>query len=374
MSQRDVVEDVLLKEFPKKIKPIELDDLEIINRFKDGSFGFSYLGLLLYANGYNLRGISKKYLKGLLYYDGENIFGIGYFKKDINEENGHLHIIAPRGKDWLPAVDKFIKDIRSISEIPNNSIYIRHLDRNQYNKLIELGYDDISKSPWSDIAPREDETYNSRLIDLDDVIEYDDKGLLKIKILKGNESKNFRKKTRSAYLRFGNFLERNNSEVIIEQHNLQNLKDAENILKKFFNILNEKSDGAVLSTFEDYLNIIKSISPKDEIGKTFFQYVGYLKGVDYSLPVMYFAGERIDLDTVALYATFALRDRKMLPTNVDSKGYTAISQYCYMKIFDILYKKGIRKVDLGGSEVVDLDLFKKQLGAIVKETYWVIKL
>jgi len=74
--------------------------------------------------------------------------------------------------------------------------------------------------------------------------------------LKSEQSKNFRKKARAAYLRFENFLTRNKLEFYIEQMNEKNRNDAENILKSFFDILNAKKDEVVLSTVEDYLNFV----------------------------------------------------------------------------------------------------------------------
>jgi len=94
-TQRDIVEKTLLDKFKNTVKPLDIDDIETINKFKDGSFGFSFSAMLLYANGNNLRGKSSKYPKGLLYYDKENIFGIGFFKKEATQKNGHIHIIAP---------------------------------------------------------------------------------------------------------------------------------------------------------------------------------------------------------------------------------------------------------------------------------------
>ena len=79
---RDALERLLLAEF-NAMKPLEPSDLEAINRFKNGAFGVSLLGFMLYSNGYNLRGISTHYPDGLLYNDGENLFAVGIFRKTL---------------------------------------------------------------------------------------------------------------------------------------------------------------------------------------------------------------------------------------------------------------------------------------------------
>jgi hypothetical protein len=63
---RDELERVLLAEFAA-VKPLEASDLTTINRFKDGGFATTLLGLMLYSNGHNLRGTSTRHPNGLLY-------------------------------------------------------------------------------------------------------------------------------------------------------------------------------------------------------------------------------------------------------------------------------------------------------------------
>jgi hypothetical protein len=67
--------------FPSHIHSVDNDSYERINRVKNGHFARSMLGIMLYTNGYNLRGTSSNYQNGLLFDDGENFFGIGIFKR-----------------------------------------------------------------------------------------------------------------------------------------------------------------------------------------------------------------------------------------------------------------------------------------------------
>ena len=84
-------------------------------------------------------------------------------------------------------------------------------------------------------------------------------------------------------------------------------------------------------------------------------------------------GEDIGANTVGIYASFALRNKETQSLlSVDTIGFSALSQYCYFRIFDIIKKQGFRYVDLGGSETYELDRFKRQLGAKELRTYWAV--
>ena len=63
-----------------------------------------------------------------------------------------------------------------------------------------------------------------------------------------------------------------------------------------------------------------------------------------------------------------------LKEDINHIGFSAISQYCYVRIFSMLQKEGIKFADLGGSELEELNTFKKQLGAVLIDTYWAIKI
>lgn len=104
-----------------------------------------------------------------------------------------------------------------------------------------------------------------------------------------------------------------------------------------------------------------------------YAYIGFLKIQNEKIPVSLFIGEVIGEKNVALYATFATRNIE-LKDDVNTIGFSAISQYCYVRIFSMLQKEGIKFADLGGSELDELNTFKKQLGAVLIDTYWAIKI
>lgn len=365
ITDREKIEQLLLKTFPKEIKPLTEKYIPIINKYKDGTFGNSYLGFMLYANGNNRRGRSNRYPQGLLFENGNTIFGIGFFKKNISDQYGHLHIISPRGKNWLESLTSFLKTLSQIKELANSLVYIRYLTKNQYNEVLKIGGKPIDANPWNIESPSEDETYSHCLLKLQDIID-DSNNVITVKKLMTKDSRNFRIKTKMAYNRFSNFLKRNSLKFHLYKYSNKYCNQALNIVNQHFSSL----DNAIGSTAEDYYNLIKFYpkTPK----KIFFAYIGFLKYQDNKIPVSLFIGEKIDKDLFALYATFALRHK--IPDNIKviSTGYSAVSQYSYIRVFSELKKEGFTSVNLGGSETEDLDKFKRQLGAQDNRTFWVV--
>lgn len=367
-TQRDVVEEVLLTTFPDVLKPLTSRDIEVINAHKDGSFGFSYLGLMLYANGCNDRGKSTNHPQGLFYHDDNATFGVGFFKKTIDEPEGHLHIIAPRGPHWLETVTAFIDRCKLEMKSHFNSAYIRFLSENQYQQIVEAGYSPISSDPWNPVSPSEDETFNHRLVALDDIIGFTANGTVFVKSLVSGDSRNFRKKTKMAYNRFVNFLKRNSLEYAIEPYDVHAHADiAEKMIIEHFQSL----ENPIGSTAQDYFNLIRYFPENRE--NEICGSVGFLVGQKEKIPVTLFIGEKVNPKTIALYATFALRNKTHLNNTYERTGYTAISQYSYIRVFERLYKKEIQYVNLGGSESNDLNNFKRQLGAQEKKTFWAVR-
>jgi len=267
---REQIENLVLEKFNGTIKPLMPESADLIEKFKDGSFGFGCLGLTLYTNGYNLRGKSGQYPQGLYYYDGENIFGIGFFQKELNDPRQHAFIVAPRGKNWRKAVDQFTNFLHQAHIASLGSVYIRHLREEQYHEMIGAGYSPIEKSPWHPIAHSEDETHNYRLIDLDKLIAVNSAGDLTVKMLGGTENKAFRKKPKAAYHRFCNFLQRNISVLVIEEYLPEKHQDlAQDMIKQHFGSLKN----AIGSTPEDYWGLIY-FQPLNQHRHHFFRYIG----------------------------------------------------------------------------------------------------
>ncbi|RMH38158.1 MAG: hypothetical protein D6694_12675 [Gammaproteobacteria bacterium] len=323
---------------------------------------------MLYTNGYNVRGRSTRYPNGLLYYDGSAVFGVAFYRKRIEDAIGHIILVAPRGPAWLESVTKFVSRMKNDVLLPGMHVYIRYLLRPQMEALLAQGYLPITEHPWHPLAHSEDETYPHQLVSLEEIIEYDPSGEMHIKTLEDEGSRNFRRKARKAYRRFENFLARNQASLVLtpyepEVHGVE----AQEIVAKHFKSLREP----VGSTPEDYLGLLH-FSPPSHATDNFFARIGYLQRHQQRLPLIWFTGEKIGQQTFAVYASFALRREEEILTSWHSTGYSAITQYMYLKLFGEFWQHGIIEVNLGGSETLSLDRFKRQLGAKPRQTYWVV--
>jgi hypothetical protein len=361
-TERERIERLLVETF-EAVRPLEPRDLPRLLPFKGGAFMPSLLGFMLYGNGYSLRGTSRN-RHGLIYEDGATLFGIGIFRKTLDSPVWHVMINGPWGTDGFGTVDRFIRALRSLNV--QHDIFVRHLSAGDYGTFIEHGYAPIAASPWDEAAPSEDETLNHKRIRLADIIDVDDSGEIEIKTLQGEENRGFRVKARMAFNRFGNFLTRSQLRLAVRDYTLADLDVAEGLVRHHFNILKNP----VGSTPEDYMALVR-FDPADG-GDQYFGKIGFLENDAVSIPALLFIGEKTGPSTVALYATFANRDQKMLGGQFDATGFSAISQYSYLILFKMLRDMGIEWADVGGSETVDLNQFKRQLGAREEPSYWVV--
>lgn len=386
-NERDLIESLMLLNFKGIVLPLCTNQIPVINRFKNRDFARSLLGFMLYGNGYNLRGKSTYYPDGLFYHDGENIFGIGIFKKTLSSSKYHIMAIAPSGNHVLHVIDSFFLKIHQcLHSLDKGHLlgesYTRHLSAEQYSHCLSLGYQAIDTSPWDKEAASEDEEYNHKLIPLNDIIGTDQhSGDPFIKILSGPESKSFRAKAKMANNRFQNFLNRNQLQLKIVDYKAQYQELAEEIVVRHFKSLKNP----VGSTPEDYFNLVRYHAPKG--CDQYFGKIGFLMNIEQQtntsnvqqpllnqpIPLMLFIGEKTYSDTLALYATFAMRDTSVLPASITPQGFSAISQFCYLTLFKELKNNGLKWVNVGGSETEDLNKFKRQLGAINSPSYWAIK-
>ena len=364
-TAREKLECMILESFPQ-VKPLEASDYRRINRYKNGAFGRSLLSFMLYANGHNTRGYSLLHPGGLLYDDGKVLFSIGIFRRRRFEDVLHPMINAPYGEDVLPAIDRFIKRLRALPFQGQGAIYVRHLDPITCRCFLRAGFRNIRDRPWISEAPSEDETYNHKLIELDSIIALDPNKGLQIKTLELEGSRGFRKKARLSYNRFANFLERNGMQLEMEDYRPGHRDMARQLVVNHFGSLRNP----IGSSPQDYFCLVDYQPEPGHVD--YYGKIGFLLKDDLKIPIMLFIGEAVGYQTVALYATFALREPEFLPEGADTKGFTAISQYCYLRIFEDLLGHGIHRVNVGGSETHDLNTFKRQLGAEFQETCWVL--
>lgn len=365
MTKRDVVEDFLLNNI-KHISSFDPNN-STIDKYKNGNFGLSTIGFSLYSNGHNLRGKSTHHKYGLLYEDGENIVSIGYFRKetDIELADGYIFFTAPAGPNIADIILDIIGRV-SMSELPVKGFYVRYLNLENYLSLLSKGGLPIKESPWHPEASEEDETFNNSLVDIDNVISLSEDSFTINKI--EGLSKNSKKKIKYAFARFTNFLTRNNLVYRLEYLEDYNSQVAFKIIKSHFEML-RKYGKNIGSTPEDHFN---AVDPSILKNRSCMGFIGFLS----EIPVSIFVGESISDDTFALYTPFTLRDTDLIDTlfPIDKMqeftGLSAMPTYAYVQLLYILKRKGFKYVDFGGSELADLNKFKRQMGGENKPSYW----
>lgn len=362
-TERERIERLLIGEFAA-IKPLEASDGDRFLPYKCGGFMPSVLGFMLYCNGYSLRGTSRQCPNGLFYEDGETLFGIGIFRKTLESPIWHVMVSGPWGTNGLAKVDAFIRRIRALGI--TDEVFVRHLTGEQQQTFLQHGYQPVDESPWCADAPSEDETHNHKRILLSDIIGGGEGPQLEIKTLPGEDSRGHRTKARMVFNRFTNFLERNGLTFVIRDYTLADQEVGEQLVRHHFAILKNP----VGSTPEDYMSLVRC--DPAQAGNQQFGKIGFLERAGISIPSLLFLGEKTDATTVALYATFANRDQETLDSRIDPVGFSGISQYAYLVLFQMLRDQGILSVDVGGSETEDLNKFKRQLGASEVPSYWVI--
>ena len=365
---RDQVESVLRVALDEALRPLDASAIETLERHKDGSFGLSYLSLLLYCNGWNLRSYSTHHPRGLLYRAPAAIFGVGCFAFDDDQPTrGGAHLVAPRGRDAEVTAASVATCIRR--EFPHLPVYARHLEPELYRTFLDAGrWLPIDAAPWDEAAPSEDETYCHRRIRLADLIELDGQGH-RVQVLETGGSRSFRRKAHLAHNRFGNFLARERLRYRLVPLTEARIPDASEIVARHFAAVSASRE-LIGSSFADYKSLVRMV-PSPEDGR-FHCRVGYLEGEGWRQPVSFFAAERLGHGGWGCYATISRRDPDLLPSSVDPRGFSAIAQFALLELFAELLRAGAEWVDLGGSETPELDRFKRQLGARHHPTHWAV--
>src|SRR3989338_4021584 len=162
-TNRELAEEMLLQ-LPH-VRPFTPMEHETLERYKDGTFGLSTLSFALYSNGHNLRGKSR-HPYGLMYEDGEAIFSIGFFKKELKDEE-YIILVCPRGKDSIHKAATFTQEV--LERVPCRGVYIRYLHFEEYRQLLNNGFLPAKENPWHDDSPEEDETLTNSLLFLEEL-------------------------------------------------------------------------------------------------------------------------------------------------------------------------------------------------------------
>jgi hypothetical protein len=358
------LERELTERFPAAIRPIDVSVVPELSRFSDGTYGNGFLSLLLYCNGRNPTTRSADYPDGLCYCRGDAVFGIGAF---VSGAGGGVHLVAPRGPACVAEATRVATFLTR--RWPGLRVYARHLPLDLHRAMVATGaWLPIDSAPWIASAPQEDETYHHRRLVLADLVEPGSAGPT-VRLLPGQESREFRRKSRLAHNRFRNFLERCGAAYVIRPQKASTVPLVLDLVRGHFEDLRRAGTTPVGSSHYDYGGLARLVPrPLDR----FRCLVGFLEGPGWQRAVSFFAVEDLTNDTAGCYATITRRDPGVLPPDVDPRGYTAIASFALIEICRRMLTEGFRILDLGGSETADLDRFKRQLGAAPDPTAWAV--
>lgn len=369
-TQRDLVEEILLREF-EHVRPFTPEEHLTVARYKDGSYGLSSLAFALYSNGHNRRGKSSRFPYGLLFEDGESIFSIGYYRKehDPATEDGYIVLVAPRGKEVGEKVHAFADMLLRDGRIPCKGVYVRFLTLEQYLPLLNKGFSPAKESPWHPESPEEDETLSHSIIPLDALLSTC-QGVVDVNPQPGLPP-NSRRHARDAYNRALNLIHGSGCTYELRPYHPEDRATARWII---WNHLTMLADGgkAVSSTPEDYENMVDPALLEQE---GMFAYLGSFDSFGISL----FVGEQLTPERSALYTSISQRDPRLVyvsmpPPETTCRVFSALPTFGLIEMLAELQRKGYKEVHLGGSELSSLNKFKRCLGARPDQTYWAVKL
>ena len=396
---RDEIEAILFNQCGQTIHSLDETWIQKINGYKNGDYGLSYYGLMLYCNGHNVHSPSTKHPRGLIFHDeGKNaIFGVGVFFRKEEPTIPCIHLVAPHGKDWVQAAEAFTTNVKSV--LPEAKIFIRHLDHKNYEQLRNsdeplIQWEDINaehKEKWLQQAAKEDETYSHSRIDLSKTLtkEIKDGLFANIESLgNGSWATKAAQNVRSCH----NFLVGTELKLTFVEYTPDDREAVLSLITGHFTRLEENKKG-LGSTAADYMNIIDT-NPAKAKDAGLATYVGYLENASgEKRAVSFFGFEDVSRITdkekaYAGYATITTYDQSILEgflpesrildgkvvTDFKSiaRGFNNMPTYAMGCFLDYLRtEKNAAIIDLGGSETEELDHGKKKIGATEVKTHWV---
>ncbi|MFO0818506.1 MAG: hypothetical protein U1A77_11230 [Pirellulales bacterium] len=416
-TQRETVESRLIQCFPTDVlTPLDETGIPAIDARKNGTFGRSFLSFTLYNNGHNASSRSRLCPRGLLYNDGEILFGVGVFFRPWDPATPIISIVAPHGDKLSERIDEFTA--RVTGELHNSCFYVRHLSLEQTRELVKLdlnlltevdrpstsgrSWKTIDYRPWEPLAPQEDETYEHAVIDLVDFISHPIEGMFRNAPHCGRET---RDRARKNYRSFERFLLHNDLEFSLETYEpeieyevaddvaLTSDRDAinrwrgeslaRNLIGQHFRRLRQlgKAIGSTATDYEGILTTSRALA-----GPELYLFLGFLAKRNQPAtrrPLGFFAFEGIGLingkRAVGNYAGVCNYDRTWIepllrgaPSGENLRGFDAVSNFANGQVFYHLKRLGIECVDVGGSETEDLDRGKRQLGAQRRAMNWLV--
>jgi len=329
MQLLDSANELLLKiakSYPN-ITPITTSDIPLFDRFLENE-DFTYGNAWTYITQ-GLHGTGPNNL-GYKYYDGESLCAFCIYPKIEQPDLDTCFWVRPMGEDIEDKIGNLAQEFRIKYGIPS---YFKKLNQNQFKKFKKLGFQEVVEFPWHTSAPKEDDTYEECIIDINNTMNI-------------VESLGRTRQLSRAYRHYLNYLADPSLEIL----SIYDHKDECKAIARRFFIYQEEIGKENISTATDYYNMIDN------------EILGSIQSVIFfnKKPIAFYFAQKQSPNNASLYSMLTLRE---ISNN--------ITDFTMFHLFDQLSKQGINILNLGGSEHKELDDFKRKFRpASFNTMYW----
>lgn len=303
-----LIEEIAKKH--KEITPVTPKDMPLFEKFfkkEPHTYGNSWTYVTQGMYGIGPYGLGYKY------YDGKNLSAVCIYPKIEQPSTYCFYWIRPMGSQILEIIEKFAKKVLKTQNIPT---CVKKIFEEQFLLLQKKGFKNTSKFPWHSLCPSEDDSLPELIIDLNKL--FDD-------LSNDLASKRLRKifKICSSF----------SKEYKTEFNDLtkKNCLDIWKTTTKFFAYRRKLKDSFMISTEYDFYNMLFHPCLVDKRISKMIKINGKIAG--------FYNIEKQQKKYAGLYGVILLRNE-----------YRNITEFVMMKIFSDLHNKGVRYINLGGSE------------------------
>jgi hypothetical protein len=322
-----LISDIALSN--KNITPITLDDYDLFSRFfkqEEHSYGnsWTYVTQGVYGIGPNNLGYK--------YYDGTNLSVVTFYPRHGNADDHIFYWIRPMGPTVMDAIANFAKELLANKGYPT---YVKKIFKSQFDTLINYGFKDTSEFPWFEMAPMEDDTYPEQVLCVEDT-------------LAAATTADRLSQIKRSYRYYKQYKKLGNVTLDSLYHHRDN---AFSVLDDFFTYQASRNKYNI-SKPQDYYNIVTNKIDCMECIENMILTDDGCAGFTFI--------EKQEQNFASQYATITLR-----------KNFNHLSDFIIFHNLFELKEKGIKYLNLGGSESPELDKFKNKFKpAITQQMYW----
>ncbi len=313
------------------ITPITSEDFELFQSFftkESHSYGnsWTYITQGMYGIGPNKLGYK--------YYDGKHLSAVCAYPRVEKQDEIGLFWIRPMGDGVEQCLYDISKEVRPMWSGP---IFVKKIFHEQYDRLLSLGFSDISVCPWHHVYTAEDDTHPEVIID--------------IRHTMGEVAKLGKTRQLNRSYQYYNAFKKDSE--LVSSSIFTHPDDALGILGEFFEerkSINMKN----ISKPTDYYAML--FHPNKQ--STIFEKLLYYGGK----PVGFYVGEVQSATHASQYAMVSVR-----------KALNHLSDFMMFDMAMDLEKNNITYLNLGGSETDSLFEFKQKfIPATMNAMCWVV--